>query len=369
MTLLASQDTSGNPIQTIDGSTWDPFAQRLLFTTENPSAPTYSATASYPSTVEDVSGALGRGGYEGIQNDSDGNIWIVEDIGGAIKTGTTAAKIPNSFVYRYVPAHPGDLAHGKLQVLQVLNATNNPITSSRRPPLERTRPGRAAHLRQGLLDQVGDDSRHRSRRQRAVQREHAGEGGHGTPFKRPENGVFRPGTEFGEFFFTETGDTSATSDENATAGGWGSLFKLVQSSPSADTGKLSVFFKGTQPVTGLDNINFLSKNQLGVSRTLATGCTRRATHSTRPTRSTSPPTTRTRRTSRSGGSQRDATLRRRSTRRPAASARTMETTSSPACSSRTAIPASDGLLGAKTPNFGNGSWRWFYTQQHGDNTT
>ena len=38
-----------------------------------------------PSTVDDVSGALGRGGYEGIQNDSDGNIWIVEDVGGANK--------------------------------------------------------------------------------------------------------------------------------------------------------------------------------------------------------------------------------------------------------------------------------------------
>ena len=47
----------------------------------------YAATPGYPSTVEDVSGALGRGGYEGIQNDSDGNIWIVEDIGGSNKPG------------------------------------------------------------------------------------------------------------------------------------------------------------------------------------------------------------------------------------------------------------------------------------------
>ena len=49
-----------------------------------------------------MSGALGRGGYEGIQDDEDGNIWIVEDIGGANKPGTVA-RIPNSFVYRYVP--------------------------------------------------------------------------------------------------------------------------------------------------------------------------------------------------------------------------------------------------------------------------
>ena len=63
-----------------------------------------------PVDVEDISGALGRGGYEGIQNDSDGNLWIVEDIGGANKPGTVNAKFPNSFIYRYVPAHKGDLS-------------------------------------------------------------------------------------------------------------------------------------------------------------------------------------------------------------------------------------------------------------------
>src|SRR5215468_11817383 len=108
VTLLATTDSSGNPIATIDGSTWDPWARRLLFTTENEEAPTYAATPGFPSTVTDISGALGRGGYEGIQNDSAGNIWIVEDIGGAFKNGTTA-KRPNSFVYRFVPATPGDL--------------------------------------------------------------------------------------------------------------------------------------------------------------------------------------------------------------------------------------------------------------------
>ena len=128
VTLLATKDTTGAPLATIDGSTWDPWAKRLLFTTENPSAPTYAATPDYPSTVEDISGAIGRGGYEGIQNDSDGNIWIVEDIGGSNKADATASKIPNSFVYRYVPAQRGDLHNGKLQVLQVLNEKGDPIT-------------------------------------------------------------------------------------------------------------------------------------------------------------------------------------------------------------------------------------------------
>ena len=32
-------------------------------------------------------------------------------------------------------------------------------------------------------------------------------------------------------------------------------------------------------------------------------------------------------------------------------------------------PGAGGVLGAKIPNLRNSSWRWFYTQQHGDNTT
>ena len=34
-------------------------------------------------------------------------------------TSPSTAKQPNSFVYRFVPDHPGDLTKGKLQVLQV----------------------------------------------------------------------------------------------------------------------------------------------------------------------------------------------------------------------------------------------------------
>ena len=32
-------------------------------------------------------------------------------------------------------------------------------------------------------------------------------------------------------------------------------------------------------------------------------------------------------------------------------------------------PGPQGILGTKEPNWGDGSWRWFYTQQHGDNPT
>ena len=48
VTLLATTDSAGHPIAGIDGSTWDPWARRLLFTTEDAGAPTYSATPNYP---------------------------------------------------------------------------------------------------------------------------------------------------------------------------------------------------------------------------------------------------------------------------------------------------------------------------------
>jgi len=81
-----------------------------------------------------------------------------------------------------------------------------------------------------------------------------------TPFKRPENGLFRPGSRFREFVFDETGDTHATSAENDTAGGWATIQRLIQRSPCADSGKLEVFYKGDQAHAGLDNVAFLSRD-------------------------------------------------------------------------------------------------------------
>src|SRR5437773_1968268 len=70
VTLMATQESNGTPLVDIDGSTWDPFAHKLLFTTENSGAGEYQATLGWPSQVQDISGYIGRGGYEGIQNDS-----------------------------------------------------------------------------------------------------------------------------------------------------------------------------------------------------------------------------------------------------------------------------------------------------------
>ena len=61
VTLMASKDTNGDPLPVYDGSTWDPFARRLLLTTESNSGPSvYQATLHYPSRVAPLDGVFGR---------------------------------------------------------------------------------------------------------------------------------------------------------------------------------------------------------------------------------------------------------------------------------------------------------------------
>ena len=127
VTKLAETLADGKtPVPVIDGSTWDPWAQRLLFTTEGGDAGGVTqATLDYPSKVTTLWGVLGQGGYEGIQNDDKGNIYIVEDSGGPAGKVNTHAKQPNSFLYRFLPVDPANLDKGgKLQVLQVASLSH-----------------------------------------------------------------------------------------------------------------------------------------------------------------------------------------------------------------------------------------------------
>ncbi len=269
VTLLATTDKDGNSLPTIDGSTWDPWAQRLLFTAElGNQGGVWQATPDYPSTVVDISGVFGRGGYEGIQNDSDGNVWIVEDSGGPAGALNTHAKQPNSFLYRFVPKNRSDLTQGgKLQALQVLSLANpgQPIVFH---------PGTADAdiLSQDVKDlhtygkvfltnwiTIHDttvdgsapfDANALAKAKRA------------TPFKRPENGQFRPGKGFTEFFFDETGDTNALTEAGSDFGGFGAILKLTQNNPSANTGQLTLFYKCDVVHSAFDNVGFWSKDEI-----------------------------------------------------------------------------------------------------------
>jgi hypothetical protein len=191
----------------------------------------------------------------------------------------------------------------------------------------------------------------------------------GTPFKRPENGVFRPGTHFGEFYFDETGDTNATSVENSNAGGWASVFRLTQRDPSASSGRLSIFFKGDQAHAGLDNIEFLSRDTLGVVEDAGD-----TLHSQRNALD-------------SGFAldvEADYSEPGNQPLRWLAEGRDASATIDSAFggfgkndgdNEITGLHVSDGdpsvhgILGAEAPKLFHDGWRWFYTQQHGDNQT
>jgi hypothetical protein len=371
VTLMATTDDHGKPLATIDGSTWDPFAQRLLLTTEGQNAPTYAATADYPSVVEDVSGALGRGGYEGIQNDAAGNLYIVEDIGGSTKPGSVKAKLPNSFVYRYVPSRPGDLHNGKLQALQALNEAGTPITFES----ESTFPspdqialhtyGKSFTTKWVTVHDTAVDGT------TSFNANVAAKAAHATPFKRPENGVFRPGSGFREFYFDETGDTDKTSSENGDpntaaggAGGWGSVMKLTLDPSGA--GKLTMFYASNEAHSGFDNVTFLSKDQITFVEDAGD-------------------TLHTQRNALDSGYVFDVTRDYSTGLQPTrwlAQGRDPSATIDSAANGfgkndgdneitgvivSNGDPTASGILGAQIPRLFQGGWRWFWSQQHGDN--
>jgi len=269
VTLIADTMTDGSAVPTIDGSTWDPWAKKLLFTTESPNnASVLQTGADVGSVGQDISAQLGRGGYEGIQNDSAGNLWLVEDVGGTTVNG---ARNPNSFVFRFVPNDPTDLTKGgKLQALQVISArTHTPITFQAVD---------AAHPNGSIFsDDMADLTNYGTTlatnwvtiHDTAVDTSGLpflantlAKAAGATPFKRPENGVFRPGTKFREFFFDATGDTNANSPANAGFGGWGTIYKLVQADPRSDHGTLRVFYEGDGVRAAFDNVTFVDREHI-----------------------------------------------------------------------------------------------------------
>ena len=370
VTLMATKDSSGKALPNFDGSTWNPFAQKLLFTSEaGCKGGVWQGDAAYSptATLDDVSGALGRGGYEGVQTASDGSIWLVEDVGGAATGDNGKAKQANSYVYRFVPAQKGDLTKGRLQALQVLGASGKPMTTKGDPFGQDLKDlhtyGKSFTTRWVTVHDTATDGSTPFCSTQAAEAKNA------TAFKRPENGVFRPGTGFGQFFFTETGDTNADSPANEQYGGWGGVFRLSQSGPSADTGRLSVSLLGDKAHTGLDNLSFATKNQLMVVEDAGD-------------------TLHSQRNALDSGYLYDVTAAKPRPIRFLAEGRdpsaTMDSQMMEAATPGfdndgdneiTGIHVSDGnptvsgLLGAQVPTPFESGWRMFWTQQHGDNVT
>jgi hypothetical protein len=145
--------------------------------------------------------------------------------------------------------------------------------------------------------------------------------------------------------------------------------RLTQSSPSATTGTLSVFYSGDQAHTGLDNIQFLSRHKLTAVEDAGD-----TLHKQRDALD-------------SGYVFDVGTDYSKSSRGPVrwlAEGRDASATidsdnggfgKNDGDNEITGAHVSDGdptpagILGAKTPTPFRGGWRWFYTQQHGDNPT
>jgi hypothetical protein len=375
VTLISDVDAAGNAFPTIDGITWDPFTDQLLITAES-SSPTGGAFAiGLDSNGDPTDGkavrltALGSGGFEGIENDPEGNVWIVEDIGGA---GVGGGKLPNSYVYRFVPTDRTDLTKGgTLQALQIKRSDGTPATAAQLQ----------ANPSDAFISQLHTYGTsfatawvpiHTGTTQ-AFGATDAAKAANATPLKRPENGVFRPGTGFREFYFTETGDTTNSS---TLPGAYGGVFRLSQKSAGANTGRISIVGVGDKEHTGFDNISFATADDLLVVEDAGDSLhtARNALDSGYLFRLENEDS----QGQQGGGGHAPRPIRWLAEGRDASA--TFDSLGGPSYNDGdneiTGIHVSDGdpsvagLLGAKVPQpVTSPAWRTFWTQQHGDQTT
>ena len=275
MTPVGTNNTTG--FSRIDGSTWYPLTQTLLFTQENgTSGGVIEVSAlTWPPTVTTRYGSIGRGGYEGIHPDDDGRLIIAEDVGGTtvnvIPSDATSPKVarqPNSFIYKYVPTtDPLDpLGRGVLQALQV-EIDGQPITFHANDAVGDTfadvqvklhTPGSKWKARWVTLHDTAVQGTS------AFDANALAKAAGATPFKRPENLQFLPGSGFSTFFFDATGDTNADSGNQpalAARGAWGAIFR-VDIDPDESDGTISIFVLGDKDHAAFDNLAFSGRDTL-----------------------------------------------------------------------------------------------------------
>jgi hypothetical protein len=262
VTLLTPVGVDGlTHFNSIDGSTWNPFSNTMLFTQERGNAGgVIEMSADFdPNTgggagLRTLYGSIGQGGYEGIHPDKLGNVWLVEDVGGAL---FGFAKNPNSFVYRFVPTNPADLTQGKLQALQV-SIDGEPVVFH---PEGDTLSATQLKLHTvGALYPVTWVTVHDTAVDgtEPFDANALAKAASATPFKRPENGQFLPGSDFRTFVFDITGDTDANAGndpELAARGAWGGIFRLDLDA-SGESGTISLIVLGDADHSSFDNLTF-----------------------------------------------------------------------------------------------------------------
>ena len=269
--------TGNTGFGSIDGSTYNPFTNTLLFTQERGAdGGVIQVTVDWPPQVNTLDAFLGKAGFEGIHPDKDGNIYLIEDTGGT--TSHTPAinngRQPNSFVYRFVPKNPSRIEDGgDLQALQVIidgspvvfggpGAVDSDISAPAQLKLHT--PGTSFPIKWVTIhsSNAGDTA--------GFNANAAAKAAGATPFKRPENMAWLPGSNFRTFFFDPTGDTDAVAGENPflqARGSYGAIFRVDlrnrdDDDGSANDGNISLFFLGDHTHNSFDNLAFMNEHQL-----------------------------------------------------------------------------------------------------------
>lgn len=252
----------------IDGSSWDPFTHTALFTQEAGSDGGVIEVAPDGSRVRTLYGQIGHGSYEGIHPDGRGNLLIQEDEGGtSVHTdpgdpaSPVVARQPNSFQFRFLPSDPHQLGRGgRLQALQVW-VHGHPVVFHADDPVADVfsvasrrinTPGSSWRVRWVTVHDTAADG------SAPFDANALAKAAGATPFRRPENGGYQPGSHFRSFVFAATGDTDAQAGQVpalAARGSWGALYR-VHLDESGNRGRLSIVALGDADHASFDNVAF-----------------------------------------------------------------------------------------------------------------
>jgi hypothetical protein len=293
ITLLTpvNPSTGQTGFGSIDGSTFNPFTGTMLFTQEAGTAGgVIQITVQWPAQVSTLDAFLGKAGYEGIHPDNNGNIYMIEDTGGATSSATSPVNLnkgrqPNSFVCRYVPNNPKRLEDGgKLQALQVI-VDGNPVvfggTTAAARDADISAPVQLKLHTLGTSYPVKWVTVHTANAgdTAGFDANAAAKAAGATPFKRPENMAWLSGSDFRTFFFDPTGDTDSVAGDNPflqARGAYGAIFRVdIRDGDDRDgdhdrddrhgasgDGKISLHFLGDHTHNSFDNLTFANEHQL-----------------------------------------------------------------------------------------------------------
>lgn len=273
ITLLTPVGGDGlTHLNAIDGSAYYPFRKSLLFTQEKGGVKggVFELSMHWPSQLTTHYGSMGVCSVEGIHPDDKGRIYIVEDESGAsvsndpndIDGGEKVAKQPGGYVYRFTPYDKRNLDAGKLEALQV-SVDGEPLVfggKNEKNAFADVWSEKQVELHSGASFPAKWITIHDTATDGTAQFDcnHAARVAGATPFKRPENGTFRPDGTFRNFVFVTTGDTNNLSGSVpglALRGAWGAIFYLSLDNNRQD-GTISVIALGDSTHNSFDNVSW-----------------------------------------------------------------------------------------------------------------